>query len=124
MPATKSGIYHNLKESKYAISNQEIAFFFSSEFYLTKFMNGYHNNREKFKQKMKEETIDLNFDVLGDILYYKSIEKRGFLVWVKGVEMNWHDLQKYALRKMIEPNTPNWSRMQKPKLGERIKIMG
>jgi hypothetical protein len=49
MPATKRGVYHNLRESEYAVSNTEIAFFFSSEFVMNKYLSGYKDNREKRK---------------------------------------------------------------------------
>jgi hypothetical protein len=124
MPATLKGIYHNLKESEYVVSNSEITFFFSSELYLTKFMNGYKDNRKKLMERTKKETshVNLNLNTLSDITLYKTIEKRGFLARLKGVDLNWRDLEKYALRKMTEENTSDWSRIPKPKLSERFKI--
>jgi hypothetical protein len=124
MPATLKGIYHNLRESEYVVSNSEITFFFSSELYLTKFMNGYKDNRKKLMERTKKETthVNLNLNTLSDITLYKTIEKRGFLARLKGVDMKWHDLEKYALRKMTEENTNDWSRIPKPKLSERFKI--
>ena len=124
MPATLRGVYHNLKESEYTVSNAEIVFFFSSEFYLNKFMDGYQQNRKKFISHL-EKNVDttLNMNTLADLSFYKSIEKRGFRAWLKGVDMDWQELQNYALRKMTEPITLNWSRIPKPKLGERIKSM-
>jgi hypothetical protein len=124
MPATLKGIYHNLKESEYVVSNSEITFFFSSELYLNKFMNGYTDNRKKLMERTKKETthVNLNLNTLSDITLYKTIEKRGFLARLKGVDMKWHDLEKYALRKMTEKNTNDWLRIPKPKLSERFKI--
>jgi hypothetical protein len=124
MPATLKGIYHNLKESEYVVSNSEITFFFSSELYLTKFMNGYKDNRKKLMERTKKETthVNLNLNTLSDITLYKTIEKRGFLARLKGVDLNWQDLEKYALRKMTEENTSDWLRIPKPKLSERFKI--
>lgn len=126
MPATKRGIYHNLKESKYAVSNGEIAFFFSSEIYLQKFLDGYLANRKNVLAKIEKIIIDnsLNMETLADIEFYKRVEKRGFLAWVKGVEITCHDLQKYALRKMTDKNTTVWLRIQKPNFAERKRITG
>ena len=121
MPATKRGIYHNLKESKYVVSNSEITFFLSSELYLNKFLEGYQENRIKTAKRMD---VFFNTDTLADIQFYKCIEKRGFYCWLKGVELTWHDLHAYALRKMTEKNTLDWQRIAKPKLGERLKTMG
>jgi hypothetical protein len=126
MPPTLRGIYHNLKESEYTISNSEIVFFFSSELYLRKFMEGYKENRIKFIEKLDKITVDnkLNMNTLADITLYKTIEKRGFRAWLKGVDIDWQEIHKYALRKMTEKNTPDWSRIPKPKLGERLKTLG
>lgn len=125
MPVTLRGIFHNLKESTYTVSNSEIVFFFSSEVYLTKFMEGYQENRKKFLDKIEKNVVDvsLNMNTLADISFYKSLEKRGFRAWLKGAEMSWEEIQKYALRKMTEQSTPDWQRIVKPKLKERIKIM-
>jgi hypothetical protein len=126
MPPTIRGIYHNLKESEYVVSNKEITFFFSSETYLNKFIDTYLEERKKLKERTKKELnhVNFNLDTLSDITLYKIIEKRGFLVRLKGVDMDWQDLEKYALRKMTENCTLNWSRIAKPKLSERFKNMG
>lgn len=126
MPATKRGIYHNLKESKYTVSNSEIVFFFSSKLYMTKFLEGYKEHREKFLERMDKLTgdIPLNMNTLADITFYIDIEKRGFHAWLKGVSIDCEDLHLYALRKMTLRNTEDWYEIQKPKLDERIKIMG
>lgn len=127
MPATKKGIYHNLKESEYAVSNREIAFYFSSRLYQEKFLNEYETHREKFNRKLTNaisEHNHLNFDTLSDISLYKMIEKRGFRACLKGAELSWQDTQKYALRKMTERNTLNWRKVPKQKSAERGKITG
>jgi hypothetical protein len=126
MPPTSRGIYHNLKESKYTVSNSEIVFFFSSELYLKKFMEGYKDNRFKFLETLEKiaDEKPLNMNTLADINLYKMIEKRGFQAWLKGVDINWQELHGYALRKMTEKNTLDWLRIQKPRLGERFKTLG
>jgi hypothetical protein len=113
MPATIRGIYHNLRESKYVVSNSEITFYFSSEKYLKKFMDGYLKYRDEFKQRMNKliDKTPLNMDTLADINYYKSIEKRGFFVRLQRAKIGWDDLYKYALRKMIDRETTQWSRV-------------
>ncbi|UTC25167.1 transcriptional regulator [Cytobacillus phage Bfsp1] len=113
MPATKRGIYHNLRESKYTVSNTEIVFYFSSESYLNKFMDGYQNHREKFADKwnktIKEKT-PLNVDTFADIIYYIETEKRGFFVRAGRAMINKNDLFEYALRKMMQKPSPLWVR--------------
>lgn len=110
MPATQRGIYHNLKESKYTISNSEIVFFFSSRFYMTKFMDGYKQNRESFMSKVSQvaKETNLNMETLADIEYYLSVEKRGYRVRLKNVYISKDDLHNYALRKMMESESLDW----------------
>jgi hypothetical protein len=113
MPATKRGVYHNLRESKYAVSNSEIAFFFSSEFVLNKYLNGYREYREKYKKRIKTllEGTPYNLDLVSDICFYQEVEKRGFHVKFKNVILKKDDLYKYALRKMSDENTLEWVRI-------------
>jgi hypothetical protein len=123
MPPTIRGVFHNLKESEYVVSNKEITFFFSSETYLNKFLETYQEERKKLQERTKKELTHVNFNMntLADITLYKTIEKRGFLARLKGVDMKWEDLEKYVLRKMTDDYTHNWSRIAKPKLSERFK---
>jgi hypothetical protein len=125
MPPTIRGVFHNLKESEYVVSNKEITFFFSSETYLNKFLETYQDERKKLQERTKKELTHVNFNMntLADITLYKTIEKRGFLARLKGVDMKWEDLEKYVLRKMTDDYTHNWSRIAKPKLRERFKSM-
>jgi hypothetical protein len=110
MPATKRGVYHNLRESKYAVSNTEIAFFFSSEFVMTKYLTGYQDNREKYKKRMGSLLKDTpyNLDLVADICFYQEVEKRGFYSKFKNVILKKNDLYNYALRKMSDENTLEW----------------
>jgi hypothetical protein len=111
MPATKRGIYHNLRESKYTVSNSEIVFFFSSEFYLNKFLKEYKENRIDYKKRLKKDP-PLNTDILADIECYEDIEKRGFFARFMRDKISKDDLYKYALRKMLDFQTLDWIRME------------
>ena len=126
MPATSWGVYHNLKESEYTVSNDEAVFFFSSVVYQEKFFAQYSEHRALFNKRMKFATgrnTPYNMSVLADLVLYTKIEKRGFYCWVKGVAMDWQSMHAYALRKMTDENTHDWRKTQKPKLKERLKIM-
>ena len=48
MPATRNGIYHDLKETKYSLSILGIEYFFSSKTYLNKFKNRLNDNRDYY----------------------------------------------------------------------------
>lgn len=133
MVMTKRGIYHNLNESEYAISNSEVALFFSSRFYLNKFLDEYKNYRNEFKIRLQRSmNIDkMNVDLMADIHLYRQIEKRGFRAVLnqdvaknvvilndslkeKG-ELTWQELRLYALQRMIVQNTKDWYEMQEQK---------
>lgn len=118
MPPTLKGIFHNLRESEYTISNTEIVFFFSSRVYRNKFMDKYIEHRETFCKKANKLLSEspYNMDILADIELYKAIEKRGFFALLKGVSIKWEELHTYALRKMTEKNTHDWQEIPKPKL--------
>jgi len=120
LPITKRGVYHNLKESKYVVSNTDITFFFSSEHTLNKFMNGYEKQRENDRFYGELNGTPFNLHILSDIEFYKRCEKRGFYVWLKGFSINNDELYQYALRKMLDAESPKWIRVERLKVGERI----
>lgn len=124
MPATARGVYHNLKESKYTVSNSEVVFFFSSKVYMEKFLSRYKQNRQEFEQKIERVADDVpyNLDMWADLSLYEDIERRGFRAKIKGVETDCDGIYKYALRKMTEPNTLDWCVTQERKLGVSNRI--
>lgn len=83
-------------------------------------MDGYKNNRDNFKYKRIEEENPINLSILADITFYKDIEKRGFRATVKGFELTWEELHKYALRKMTSEDSSDWVKIPPPKVGEWI----
>jgi hypothetical protein len=124
MPSTKKGVYHNLRESEYVVSNGEVTLFFSSELYLNKFLSQYENNRIIFLSKMAKIVVDsyLNMNILADITFYYKTEKRGSLAWLNGVKMSKDDLNKYAVRNMLQKVEVKWIRIPRPKASQRFKI--
>lgn len=126
MPPTRRGIYHNLKESEYTVSNSEIVFFFSSKVYQEKFLREYRENRKCFRHRLNKQgkDIPINLDIIADITLYQTIEKRGFRACVGGVDTSCENLYQYALRLVTKKNTLDWYEIQKPKLHERKRSMG
>ena len=110
MPPTKKGIYHNLNESTYTASNEEVVMYFSSKVYLKKFMIRYKQHREKFNKRveLKDQTIPLNFDTLSDLLLYEELETRGFLIRINTVRVTFNDAYRYAVKKMMQTESPVW----------------
>lgn len=123
MPITSRGVYHNLKESKYTISNGEVVFFFSSKYVMNKFLIGYPDHREKYLQKLNklDEAIPLNMNILADIKFYKTVEKRGFRATLKGNDIEFEELYQYSLRKMADNNPQNWFRVVNHRTLERME---
>lgn len=116
MSATQRGIYHNLKESKYVLSNTEIMLYFSSELYLNQFIKKVDKNRARYRKRF-EATEHLNSDALADIILYTEIEKRGFRIVQRGFEITCREAHVLALRKMTVTNTLNWYVMRRQKSG-------
>lgn len=86
MGKTRSGIYYILEESEYTLTVNNITYYFSSNLYLTKFIERYLDERDilNYAQSRRFKT-ELDLSVLADLKTYASIEKRGFYVEVKGV---------------------------------------
>ena len=79
---TKSGICLNIKESNYYILKYGLIFYFSSEFYMNKFLNNVDNfvTTESLKMKNKYK-INSNLELYFALSFYKKIEKRGFFIY-------------------------------------------
>lgn len=117
MPPTRDGIYHNLLESEYVVTNGVITFYFSSEFYMDKYLEEYKKQRDLFNKRVKYTIKDSPFDLnlLSDIVLYKAVEKRGFRAKIKGVETSWQGLHRFVLEKKIKENTKDWLKIPKKK---------
>lgn len=81
---TINGIYLDLKESDYKLNYNGLIYYFSSELYMNKFKNNVKQfiveETAKLKTKYK---INIYFDTMLTISYYKKIEKRGFRIVYK-----------------------------------------
>jgi hypothetical protein len=84
---TRNGIYYDLSKSVYKcrINDTHTVFIFSSDLHLVKFEEQIQKNRDEFNIKMKARYgIECNMKALPDILLYKKLETRGFLVLTEG----------------------------------------
>lgn len=83
---SRNGIYYNLYESEYHLKINGVTYWFSSELYKRKFIERYIEERDILNYaQSKRFKINLNLNILADIRTYSSIEKRGFLIEIKGV---------------------------------------
>ena len=114
---TKRGIYHNLNDSTYSTSNNEVEYFFSSVFYLDKFMEEYYKNRVEIRKRLGRviDCTNLNFDLLADFHLYKSIEKRGFRISIKGCDVSWQNCLLFALQNVTRKNIDDYVETQRQK---------
>jgi hypothetical protein len=113
MAITLRGIYHNINESDYFIENNDLRFYFSSIFYLDKFLNEYKEEREKTIVRLKRiYEVDPNINpLLSDITLYKNIEKRGYRIEYKGEKIKWLEIHKFVLVNQIKKSINDWQRI-------------
>lgn len=72
-------------------SDCEITYVFSSELYRGKFKDRLLSNREQFEESLsKRFGFIVKPGLLADLKLYTTIEKRGFLLFKNGVEIECH----------------------------------
>jgi hypothetical protein len=84
---TRNGIYYDLTKScyKFKIPDTNMTFIFSSDLHLVKFEEQYKDNRNEHNLKLKVRYgMEFNMKVFPDLMLYRRIEKRGFLVLNEG----------------------------------------
>lgn len=84
---SRGKIAYNLQESPYyyevRYSDLKIKYMFSSELYQNNFKNKFSAHRSKINESLnKRFSIDIKVNVLADLVLYKTIEKRGFLLFI------------------------------------------
>lgn len=81
---TINGIYLDLKESEYKLNYNGLIYYFSSELYMNKFKNNVKQFIVEETAKLKTKyRVNIYFDTMLTIAYYKKIEKRGFRIVYK-----------------------------------------
>lgn len=78
---TVRGVFLDLSESTYYYTYKNLRFYFSSKQYLEKFENNFRTyiDNENLKLNIKYG-LNINFDIMLAISYYRKIEKRGFRI--------------------------------------------
>jgi len=84
----KTKIYYNIEETEYIFQTENFIFYFSSLFYLQKFIEKYKENREEIQYKLSSR-YNIEFDSIDycDFILYSKIEKRGFKIVCKNSEV-------------------------------------
>jgi hypothetical protein len=84
---TRKGIFYDLSHSDYKVHLEDtnMTFVFSSKLYLMKFKEQYKEHRKEFNLKLKTRyKIGVNFITYADLVLYRQIETRGFLIIGEG----------------------------------------
>lgn len=85
---TKHGVCYDLFISSYRTTLNGVTFVFSSKLHLEKFKKNYKDNRVRISDSLsKRFGVQIDVTLLADIVLYKKIESRGFLLVVKEVNI-------------------------------------
>lgn len=78
---TRNGVCYDLSISPYRWTNGELTFMFSSKPHLDKFKKKMKENRDIINYSLsKRFNFTVNVSELADVVLYRKIETRGFLI--------------------------------------------
>lgn len=81
MMRTRNGVYYDLNKSIYKHTCNGLTFIFSSRLHLNKFIDRQKEHRKAINASLSNRfNIMVDFPLLADIVLYRKIETRGFLV--------------------------------------------
>lgn len=87
MPS-RSGVCYDLENSEYKSTQNGLTFVFSSQLYKDKFESRVKENRDIINYSLtKRFGISIDVSTLADVVLYRKIEKRGFLIVAKEDKM-------------------------------------
>lgn len=78
---TRNGICYDLSVSEYRTTVNQLTYVFSSQLHLDKFMERLEDNRKVINKSLtKRFKLPVDVSTLADMVLYKKIETRGFLI--------------------------------------------
>ena len=78
---SRNGIYYDLSQSTYRVKINGLTFVFSSKVHASKFKKRLQENRDIINYSLsKRFNYKVDMSALADIVLYKKIETRGFLI--------------------------------------------
>lgn len=87
---TRDGVCYDLTKSPYSCVKNGVTFFFSSQKHLEKFQDRLKTNRDTINYSLtKRFGFAVDVSTLADVVLYKKIETRGFLIEAEEVEYQW-----------------------------------
>jgi hypothetical protein len=82
---TRGGVVYDLKLSPYIHEDKNMQFYFSSKLHMKRFLEKRNEERNILKYSLKRRfKCEIECDILSDLILYKKIETRGFLIYVFG----------------------------------------
>lgn len=76
-----ANICYDLDKSPYKVTLGNLTFYFSSEMHKIKFLEKFEPHRTKISESLSNRfNMYISFNVLSDLVLYRSIETRGFYV--------------------------------------------
>lgn len=85
---SRNGICYDLEISEYTSTQNGLTFVFSSQLHKDKFESRLKQNRETINYSLtKRFNISIDVSTLADVVLYRKIETRGFLIVVKEDKM-------------------------------------
>ena len=82
---SRNGICYDLEISPYKVIIDNIVYVFSSKYHAEKFKKKLNENREIINSSLEKRfNYKINVSTLADIVLYRKIETRGFLIINKG----------------------------------------
>ena len=85
---SRNGVCYDLNVSPYKCTINDVTFVFSSKLHLKKFKTKLNDNRKSINDSLtKRFNICVDVSTLADIVLYRKIESRGFLVYSEGKEL-------------------------------------
>ena len=85
---SRNGVFYDLNYSDYRVTVDGLTFVFSTQLHLDKFKAQLESHREKINTSLSRRfnyTVDASR--LADIVLYKKVETRGFLIEYKGAKL-------------------------------------
>ena len=81
---SRRGICYDLEKSHYRSTQKNLVYVFSSQLHMERFEEKLNENRETINKSLtKRFNVSIDVSTLADLVLYKKIETRGFLVVIK-----------------------------------------
>ena len=103
---TRNGVCYDLTLSEYRHTIGDLTFVFSSQLHLDKFKVKLRDNRNTINRSLSKR-FNLTVDVskMADIVLYKKIETRGFLIVTNEGNELWQNNMQYVGGKVTSKNS-------------------